>query len=495
MKKKYVLLASLCIFTSMVSIKAEAKNIRVSLPKFNITINDNLINTKNAKYPLIVYKDITYFPMTYYDMRLLGVETQWKGDDQGLFIEKSDIDGSYVPITDTLNGNIQSATIPNFPITINGKVIDNSKEEYPLLSFRDVTYFPLTWKYAVEEFGWEYNFDANSGLVIRSSKGTSTSETVINSDNVAIDAPYYYFAEANKVYSGKINSKEKPKEIFSLTDKYKGLSLTSTGGITYLSYRPDASSAKGPYYHATLKDGEVYKVHDSNNIEVHYKNGKEYLISYLQNGFSIKTEDKSRNINIKDYNLSDFYEYNNSLFMILTDKSRGTKKALYSLDEKDNLKLLSELGDDVFSYVQWDGSNMYYVKNNKGKYTIYQYNLETNETKEIQSYSNLSDGWEFRVLNGHIFLRSAETNYSLSVDGKPLNERAEMGNFEILNDFLVATFMEKPENKYRLMVIDKEGNIVYKSADITDINSLSIKDDTLYYFNLNSKKIVSSKLN
>ena len=53
-----------------------------------------------------------------------------------------------------------------FAITVNGKSIDNSKEEYPLLVFRDVTYFPLTWRFAVDEFGWNYTFDGKTGLNI-----------------------------------------------------------------------------------------------------------------------------------------------------------------------------------------------------------------------------------------------------------------------------------------------------------------------------------------
>ncbi len=51
-------------------------------------------------------------------------------------------------------------------VRVNGKTVDNSREQYPLLLFRDVTYFPLTWRFAVEEFGWSYHFDGESGLTI-----------------------------------------------------------------------------------------------------------------------------------------------------------------------------------------------------------------------------------------------------------------------------------------------------------------------------------------
>ena len=45
------------------------------------------------------------------------------------------------------NKHSQTASLAPFNIVVNGEVIDNSKEKYPLLLFRDVTYFPLTcWK-------------------------------------------------------------------------------------------------------------------------------------------------------------------------------------------------------------------------------------------------------------------------------------------------------------------------------------------------------------
>jgi hypothetical protein len=34
------------------------------------------------------------------------------------------------------------------------------------LNFRNVTYFPLTWRFTADEFGWEYSWDEKSGLQI-----------------------------------------------------------------------------------------------------------------------------------------------------------------------------------------------------------------------------------------------------------------------------------------------------------------------------------------
>ena len=51
-------------------------------------------------------------------------------------------------------------------VVVGGKAVSGETADWPLLSFQDVTYFPLTWRYAVESFGWDYTWDAKNGLRI-----------------------------------------------------------------------------------------------------------------------------------------------------------------------------------------------------------------------------------------------------------------------------------------------------------------------------------------
>ena len=53
--------------------------VTVTLPTFKVVFNNTNVDNRYSKYPLIVYKDITYFPMTYSDCRFLGLESKWKG--------------------------------------------------------------------------------------------------------------------------------------------------------------------------------------------------------------------------------------------------------------------------------------------------------------------------------------------------------------------------------------------------------------------------------
>ena len=52
--------------------------VTVTLPTFKVVFNNTNVDNRYSKYPLIVYNDITYFPMTYSDCRFLGLETKWK---------------------------------------------------------------------------------------------------------------------------------------------------------------------------------------------------------------------------------------------------------------------------------------------------------------------------------------------------------------------------------------------------------------------------------
>lgn len=168
---------------------AVAADVTVTLPTFPVTLNGVTMEQSKNQYPMLVYKDITYVPMTWADTRLLGLESNW-AQQTGLVIDKAatvqdqkTAQSAYKPYaTGTANASSYKAVTASGKITVNGKAITNSKEEYPLLVFRDVTYFPLTWRFAVNEFGWDYSFDQKKGLVI--TPKATTSGTVNTSGDI-----------------------------------------------------------------------------------------------------------------------------------------------------------------------------------------------------------------------------------------------------------------------------------------------------------------------
>lgn len=142
-------------------------DVEVILPGFPITMNGIRIKNEELEYPFILYNDITYFPMTYHDSRFLGIGTNYT-IQSGLEIFRLDtVDYPYNGIlADKPNDSSYTATIAEGKIKVNGKMIDNGSEEYPLLLFRNATYFPMTWRFCVDEFGWNYSFALGQGLAI-----------------------------------------------------------------------------------------------------------------------------------------------------------------------------------------------------------------------------------------------------------------------------------------------------------------------------------------
>lgn len=144
---------------------------KVIVPDYPFVINGTSINFKNSQYPVISYKDITYFPMTWHYCRMLGVTTDWS-HETGFRVDKAAATAElieYEKADNTSEWNLY-AVLPEYDIFVNGKKIENQNEEYPILNFRNVTYFPLTWDFIVNEFGWNYTFDSVNGLVINSAE-------------------------------------------------------------------------------------------------------------------------------------------------------------------------------------------------------------------------------------------------------------------------------------------------------------------------------------
>lgn len=167
-KKFFVILIMFLLIPS--NVMAKSKEVKINIPKFPISINGQKMEVEKSQYPPIIYNDITYFPMTYDNSEFLGVKTNWDKKSRTLKVDKN------LLITGNYNGYIQNrknnihytASIPDFKIIVNGKNINNTKEKYPLLIFRDITYFPLTWRFCHNEFGWDYSWNDSDGLTIKS---------------------------------------------------------------------------------------------------------------------------------------------------------------------------------------------------------------------------------------------------------------------------------------------------------------------------------------
>ena len=168
MKRTAKLITMTLLFILMlIPLSASASQVAVSKASFPVIINGRVVENDYREYPFILYDGITYFPMTYEDCAYLGLENNW-AQETGNVITKTQSSGYY---RDFINPDIKSfpanaiATVVSTPITVMGETISNATQQYPILNYNDVLYFPLTWDWG-QKFGWAVTFHENKQLEI-----------------------------------------------------------------------------------------------------------------------------------------------------------------------------------------------------------------------------------------------------------------------------------------------------------------------------------------
>ena len=109
-----VLLAIACCIALAFSLLPQAEAaMRANVVTAKVTLNGQVIDNKNAKYPLLSYSNITYFPMTYHLSRFMGVETDWNGTAKSLNIYAGGAQSAYVAETGKAPKGSVSVTLPS----------------------------------------------------------------------------------------------------------------------------------------------------------------------------------------------------------------------------------------------------------------------------------------------------------------------------------------------------------------------------------------------
>ena len=153
-----------------------------------VTLNGQVIDNTSAKYPLLLYSNITYIPMTYHLSRFMGLSTDWNDQTRTLNINAGGGKNAYIPETGKRQTGRVFVTLPTYKTYVNGVYINNKNETYPIFNYNGVTYFPLTWAYAVDSFGWGYQWDARNGLRIDTATAFAPAPTEPNTGNDSLDA-------------------------------------------------------------------------------------------------------------------------------------------------------------------------------------------------------------------------------------------------------------------------------------------------------------------
>ena len=138
----------------------------VHFPSFKITINGVWQNNARREYPFILYRDITYFPMTFDDCLSLGVVNIWNNEERCNRIYAGGLGSVYYPPQTQYSTAFNTAKAQYAPnaVYVNDVKVNNGAETYPILLYKNVLYFPLTWNW-ITSFGWNYTFDMTNGSI------------------------------------------------------------------------------------------------------------------------------------------------------------------------------------------------------------------------------------------------------------------------------------------------------------------------------------------
>lgn len=170
----------------------ESQEVEVVIPDFTVRVNGETIKTKESQYPIIVYKNITYFPMTSDYLEGIGLTLSWS-KETGISINKGDsvvkLEQKFLGASNQLKSR-HTASVVSYPIMVNGRRIDNSSEAYPILNYKNITYFPMTWQFAVTEFGWQTKWSNETGLEIIIENGPKEPSSYPITDNISFKGAY-----------------------------------------------------------------------------------------------------------------------------------------------------------------------------------------------------------------------------------------------------------------------------------------------------------------
>ncbi|MDR6550778.1 hypothetical protein J2736_001965 [Paenibacillus qinlingensis] len=489
---------SLCmsILMPVGSALAADVSVKVTLPDFEVNLNGNTVDNQFREYPLLVYRDITYFPMTWYDTRLLGLEANWS-PDEGLNIRQNEVTSSYMPYhSNHRNAVTYAAEVPTSSVTINGKVIDNTKEKYPLLSFRDVTYFPMTWRFAHDDFGWEYKWDNSSGLSITSHNTqmqTVDLPAYADKNGVALFKGYYYFVETtgttNHVYRAPVQQPSLKEEIYAYsfgnTDRTPWvISFQIRDNSLWFTYHMGGGFTGSDRFVKISDDGKAelmlsgyldfHDTHDGTLIVLQgaaaYERGNLYIVPPGQDGTNRKRVGDSGVLygSHVTYN-GDVENIDNGFstsvigddVYVLASHGQTDLNNIYKINLKTNKStMIVDASVNLFRII---ANKLYYVKDEN--YALYSSALDgTGETK----LSDHPTSW-FDSIDGNVFYATKKVAnqfnlYQVDLNREdPLVWRTPVSEVRVLNNQLICRLDEKED--YGVIILDNLGRLQLKVAN------------------------------
>ena len=139
-------------------------SVTVRLPNYPITIDGQQWDNRNAAYPLLTYRGVTYLPAP--AAPALGLMVR-RAPDTGLAVSPTGgSDKDYRPEKQAArNPRRSSAAVLTCPVTVAGEPY--ARADAPFLEYRGVAYLPLTETLCTGPLCLDYTWDDDAGLSLR----------------------------------------------------------------------------------------------------------------------------------------------------------------------------------------------------------------------------------------------------------------------------------------------------------------------------------------
>ncbi|MUG73112.1 DUF5050 domain-containing protein [Paenibacillus validus] len=189
---------------------AAAPALQATVPSFPVTVNGTVLDVTHAAYPLLLYRDITYFPMTWNNTTALGLSVAWDPVNGLSLSKKAGCEPVRQDLTAVRNDKTKQEPVmlAPFPVTVNGQKVDNAQEPYPVLLYRNMTYFPMTWRFTHDAFGWTTSWTTGQGFGLQACGSGADVQAkqadalnLANGGQLAVQGDWLYMNPAQQ-YSG-----------------------------------------------------------------------------------------------------------------------------------------------------------------------------------------------------------------------------------------------------------------------------------------------------
>ncbi len=520
----------------------------LSLPAYPINLNGEMIDNAHLEYPFLTYKGITYMPLTYNLTRCLGIETSWTAET-GLKVDVTNVSSEYNPqLKKRQNAKRVKAQAPQYQVLVNDTPLSGD-DTYPCFVYNNIVYLPLTTELAENELNLSLQYDTKMGLAINAlnphvkaykkiSQNFSDEDwqkyVKVYKDNI------YYIDNQDRVMVQSVDLSVEPKafkalndEISSFPDNHFFSQFEVKDESVLLTCHVGGAMMGSDLVYKLFEDGTYTLISSSYDIVEQFEDfdirywggpmgGGSLYIRYKSdeeakpNVNAIETEDNQyERVGAEDVRFGWYwYEKDGSaggspsgpvilrgdnLYLLGYDSVNDDHTSIFNVNYKTN-ETKALIGRDVNTFTS-SGDDLYY-KSPSSELTdaIYRYNIKTQKDELIYQ----SDGYilTYAFLGEHLYFMDDKRQFKMVLDENtsqpvPSTESTSCEGLKLFDDeetYLVSTFKETADSKYRIIVLNEAEEIIFKTSDYANLGSISIDDDVLYYVNDASGDLCSASL-